>query len=151
MSKPVIAMTPPKAIPRPTRTGQRCLTPRKSWKMAIQPDCRQTRAVAAATDVNCSEVMKQAKCSASATAAASDQRKSLPVTRPNCRGSRISTGPAMTTDTYRVAPKGDCQGTDRGCPESRGNEGPGGGHAQDAQGRKEEVHESTVVGAAMAR
>ena len=61
MSKPVIATTPPKAMPSPTRTPQRCLTPRNNWKIAIQPDCRQTRAVAAATDVSCSEVMKQAK------------------------------------------------------------------------------------------
>ncbi len=105
MSNPVIATTPPKAIPSPARTGQRCLTPRKSWKTAIQPDCRQTRAVAAATEVSCSEVMKQAKCSARATAAASDQRNSRPVTRPNWRGFRTSTGPAMTTDPIALRQK----------------------------------------------
>ena len=78
MSKPVMATTPPKAIPRPTRTCQRCRTPRNSWKMAIQADCRQTSAVAAATEVSCRDVMKQAKCRARATAAASDQRNSRP-------------------------------------------------------------------------
>ena len=97
MSNPVIATTPPKAMPSPTRTGQRCRTPRKSWKMAIQPDCRHTRAVAAATEVSCREVMKQAKCRARATAAASDQRNSRPVTLANWRGCRTSNGPAITT------------------------------------------------------
>ena len=96
MSKPVMATTPPKASPSPARTCQRCRTPRKSWKTAIQPDCRQTSAVAAATEVSCSDVMKQAKCSASATAAARDQRNSLAVTRPNWRGWRTRTGPAIT-------------------------------------------------------
>ncbi len=96
MSNPVMATTPPKAIPSPTSTCQRCLVPRKSWKTAIHADCRHTRAVAAATEVSWREVMKQAKCRARATAASRDQRNSGPVMRPNCRGSRTSVGAAIT-------------------------------------------------------
>ncbi len=147
MSNPVIATTPPKAIPSPTRTGQRCLTPRKSWKMAIQPDCRQTRAVAAATEVSCREVMKQAKCSARATAAAaSDQRNSGPVTLPNWRGSADQHGTGHDDGPDRVAPEGDGEGTDRGGAQRGGDERPGRGHTQHAQGSKEEVHGPTLVG-----
>ncbi|BAS06634.1 hypothetical protein AHiyo4_00560 [Arthrobacter sp. Hiyo4] len=76
MSNPVMVTTPPKAIPSPASTCQRCLVPRKSWKTAIQADCRQTRAVAAATEVSWRDVMKQAKCRARETAASSDQRNS---------------------------------------------------------------------------
>jgi hypothetical protein len=96
MSKPVIATTPPKAMPSPASTCQRCLVPLKSWKMAIHADWRHTRAVAAATDVSCSDVMKQAKCRARATAASSDQRNSRRVTLPNWAGSRMSVGVAIT-------------------------------------------------------
>jgi hypothetical protein len=62
---------------------------------AIQPDWRQTRAVAAATEVSCSEVMKHAKCSARAKAATRDQRNSRRVMRPNCPGSLMSVGVDM--------------------------------------------------------
>ena len=97
ISNPVMATTPPKAVPRPASTCQRCLVPRKSWKTAIQPDCRQTRAVAAATEVSCSEVMKQAKCRARATAASKRPAELAPGDLPNCRGSRTRVGVAMTT------------------------------------------------------
>ena len=52
--------------------------------------------MAAATEVSWSEVMKQAKCSARARAARSDQRNSPPVTLPNWDGSRSKVGVAIT-------------------------------------------------------
>ncbi|MNI72487.1 hypothetical protein D3C73_1284340 [compost metagenome] len=97
MSNPVMATTPPNAMPRPTRTGHRCRVPRINWKTAIQPDCRHTKAVAAATDVSCKAVMKHAKWKASATAATADQPNSRRVILPNAFGSRMTTGPAITT------------------------------------------------------
>jgi hypothetical protein len=96
MSNPVMATTPAKAMLSPAITCQRWRMPRNSWKTAIQADCRQTSAVAAATDVSCSEVMKQAKWRANATAASSDQRNSRRVTLPNWPGSRTRVGVAIT-------------------------------------------------------
>ena len=124
MSKPVMATTPPNAMPSPTRTCQRCLTPRNSCMTAIQADCRQTRAVAAATEVSCREVMKQAKCKASATAAMSDQRNSLPVMRPNCARLPTSGGSGHDRGTDRVAPEGDGQGAHRVAPSVAAMRGP---------------------------
>ena len=146
MSNPVIATTPPKAMPRPTRTCQRCRTPRNSWNTAIQPDCRQTRAVAAATEVSCREVMKQAKCRARATAAARDQRNSVPVTRRELARLPDQHGSGHHGRSDRIAPEGDGQGADGRGAQGGGDEGPGRGHAQHSEGGKEEVHGPTVVG-----
>ena len=79
--------------------------PPEQLEQAIQPDCRQTRAVAAATDVSCSDVMKQAKCSASATAAASDQRNSPARDPAELPGLGASTGPAITADPMALRQK----------------------------------------------
>ena len=120
-----MATTPPKAMPRPASTGQRCLVPRKSWKTAIQPDCRQTRAVAAATEVSCREVMKQAKCRARATAASRDQRNSRQEILPNCRGSRTRVGVAITTAPMALRQKAMARALTVVAPRVAAISGPG--------------------------
>ncbi len=72
-------------------------TPPEQLENGDPPDCRHTNAVAAATDVSWRAVMKHAKWNARATAATADQPNSRRVIFPNAFGSRMTTGPAITT------------------------------------------------------
>ena len=80
--------------------------------------------------------MKHAKCRARATAAASDQRNSAPVTLAELAGVADHHGAGHHDCSNGVAPESDGQGTDRRGAQRGGNEGPGRGHTQHPYGRK---------------